>query len=63
MDRNIFGKAFNPKIPVSGETKTIETGNYVRNLASLGIANCNNEYSSEDTYSDVLVGGVVPVAP
>lgn len=50
MDRNIFGKAFNPKIPVSGETKTIETGNYVRNPASLGIANC-------DTYSDVLVDG------
>lgn len=59
MDRNIFGKVFNPKIPVSGETKTIETGNYVGDPSSLGIANCNNGYSGEDTYSNVLVGGAV----
>jgi len=38
MDRTILGTLFNPKIPVTGETKLIEKGNYHERFIS-GISN------------------------
>ena len=32
MDRTILGEAFNVKIPISGETRIIEKGNYFNNI-------------------------------
>lgn len=36
MDRTILGEVFNPRIPVKGETKVIEKGNYLECLRGNG---------------------------
>ena len=34
MDRTILGETFNPKIPIKGETKVIQKGNFWNTLKS-----------------------------
>lgn len=40
MDRTILGDRFNVKIPVRGETRIIEKGNYFNNVSSMNLPAC-----------------------
>lgn len=46
MDKTILGEAFNVKIPIKGETRIIEKGNYLENLGRLNIQKCSNGYTT-----------------
>ena len=54
MDRTILGKAFNVKIPVSGETRIIEKGNYISNPENMDLNEC-----SSGNLSKILENGQV----
>ena len=54
MDRTILGDKFNVKIPVSGETRIIEKGNYISNPENMDLNEC-----SSGNLSKILENGQV----